>query len=64
MVFNWFTFTSYSIVIWFKKKKKTKGGKLEEKNEKQKAGVMNTKRWKGQEKDGNERMKRRDIKGC
>lgn len=35
---------------------KTKRGKQEERNEKQKAGVMNIKRQKGQEKDGNERI--------
>lgn len=36
-------------------RKKTKRGKWGERNEKQKAGVMNIKRYKGQEKDGNER---------
>lgn len=38
-----------------KRGKKTKRGKWGERNEKQKAGVMNIKRYKGQEKDGNER---------
>lgn len=37
-------------------REKTKRGKQGERNEKQKADAMNIKRYKGQEKDRNERM--------